>query len=143
MEKIFTKKLTKKGFTLAELLIVVAIIAVLVAIAAPLFTGALNDARKAVESANVRSVKGIATAEILGKWSTYGKTTDNKDANCWTVSATWTEKGEIKITGIKQSAEESPEAYDGDVAKSGDIYTLTGMKLTGIKVESGSPGVGG
>ncbi|MEG1429394.1 MAG: prepilin-type N-terminal cleavage/methylation domain-containing protein, partial [Hydrogenoanaerobacterium sp.] len=38
----------KKGFTLAELLIVVAIILVLVAIAIPLFTSATESANKAV-----------------------------------------------------------------------------------------------
>ncbi|MEG2851211.1 MAG: prepilin-type N-terminal cleavage/methylation domain-containing protein, partial [Raoultibacter sp.] len=36
----------KKGFTLAELLIVVAIILVLVAIAIPVFTGAMDSANK-------------------------------------------------------------------------------------------------
>ncbi len=49
------KKLNKKGFTLAELLIVVAIIAVLVAIAIPVFTGATNRAEVAKDIANVRS----------------------------------------------------------------------------------------
>ena len=48
-------KLNKKGFTLAELLIVVAIIAVLVAIAIPVFTAQLNKARLATDTANVRS----------------------------------------------------------------------------------------
>ena len=38
----------KKGFTLAELLIVVAIIAVLVAISIPIFTSQLKKARLAV-----------------------------------------------------------------------------------------------
>ena len=39
------KKLNKKGFTLAELLIVVAIIAVLVAISIPIFTTQLNKSK--------------------------------------------------------------------------------------------------
>lgn len=45
----------KKGFTLAELLIVVAIIAVLVAISIPIFTSQLEKSREAVDLANVRS----------------------------------------------------------------------------------------
>ena len=50
------KKLTnKKGFTLMEMLIVVAIIAVLVAIAIPAFGGALTKAKEATDVANIRA----------------------------------------------------------------------------------------
>ena len=48
-------KKNNKGFTLAELLIVVAIIAVLVAIAIPVFTSQLEKSREATDLANVRS----------------------------------------------------------------------------------------
>ncbi|MBQ7692262.1 MAG: prepilin-type N-terminal cleavage/methylation domain-containing protein [Oscillospiraceae bacterium] len=48
-------KKNNKGFTLAELLIVVAIIAVLVAIAIPVFTTQLEKSREATDLANVRS----------------------------------------------------------------------------------------
>lgn len=57
----------KEGFTLAELLIVVAIILVLVAIAIPVFTGALASAEKAVDEANMRSVKSEAVLEYTIK----------------------------------------------------------------------------
>ena len=46
---------SKKGFTLAELLIVVAIIAVLVAIAIPVFASELEKSREATDAANIRS----------------------------------------------------------------------------------------
>lgn len=50
------KKLqSKKGFTLMEMLIVVAIIAVLVAIAIPVFNGALTKSKEAADVANVRA----------------------------------------------------------------------------------------
>ena len=55
------KKLNKKGFTLAELLIVVAIIAVLVAISIPVFSSQLEKSREAVDAANLRA----AYAEVL------------------------------------------------------------------------------
>ena len=45
----------KKGFTLAELLIVVAIIGVLVAISIPIFTSQLEKSRDAVTLSNIRA----------------------------------------------------------------------------------------
>ena len=59
------KKNNKKGFTLAELLIVVAIIAVLVAVAIPIFSAQLEKSKKAVDEANIRSAYGEAMATYL------------------------------------------------------------------------------
>lgn len=60
------KKLTnKKGFTLAELLVVVAIIAVLVAVSIPIFTSKLEKAREATDIANMRAAKAAAVTEYL------------------------------------------------------------------------------
>lgn len=65
------KKLTnKKGFTLMEMLIVVAIIAVLVAIAIPTFNGALTKAKESADVANVRA--------LYAEWQ-LAMLTDNKD----------------------------------------------------------------
>lgn len=61
------KKLNKKGFTLAELLIVVAIIAILVAVSIPIFTSKLNDAREATDQANGRAAKAAAVTEYLNE----------------------------------------------------------------------------
>ncbi len=55
----------KKGFTLAELLIVVAIIAVLVAVAIPVFTAQLNKAKYATDVANARAVYAELTADFV------------------------------------------------------------------------------
>lgn len=51
----FCAERKKAGFTLAELLIVVAIIAVLVAISIPVFSAQLHKARVATDWANIRS----------------------------------------------------------------------------------------
>lgn len=58
-------KKNNKGFTLAELLIVVAIIAVLVAIAIPIFSAQLEKAREATDAANIRSAYAEAMVEAL------------------------------------------------------------------------------
>ncbi len=55
----------KKGFTLAELLVVVAIIGVLVAVSIPIFTAQLRKARLATNQANARAAYAAATAALL------------------------------------------------------------------------------
>ncbi len=60
-------KTNKKGFTLAELLIVVAIIAVLVAIAIPVFTSQLEKAREATDAANIRAKYAELMADQLSE----------------------------------------------------------------------------
>ncbi len=64
------KKLNKKGFTLAELLIVVAIIGILVAISIPIFTSQLRKARLATNQANARAAYAAAVADRLDKETT-------------------------------------------------------------------------
>lgn len=59
------KKNNKKGFTLAELLIVVAIIAVLVAIAIPVFTSRLEQSRETTDIANLRSAYAAGQVAAL------------------------------------------------------------------------------
>ena len=59
------KKNNKNGCTLAELLIVVAIVAVLVAIAVPVFTAQLDRARLSTATANARSIYAEYVAECM------------------------------------------------------------------------------
>ena len=58
-------KKNEKGFTLMEMLIVVAIIAVLVAIAIPTFNSSLNKAKAATDAANICAGYASTMMKIL------------------------------------------------------------------------------
>ena len=96
------KKLRKneKGFTLAELLIVVAIIGVLVAISIPIFTSQLEKAREATDLANIRSAYAECSAAVL----TETEASTNTDATKGVVvtvdgtSKAVTAKRDVKLT---------------------------------------------
>ncbi len=61
------KRLNKKGFTLIEMLVVIAIIAVLVAIIIPVVVSSTDKAEAAVDAANLRSVLGQANSLLMTK----------------------------------------------------------------------------
>lgn len=71
-------KKNEKGFTLMEMLIVVAIIAVLVAIAIPTFNSSLNRAKTATDAANIRA--GYATVMMTLLQADTGDTTNKIEA---------------------------------------------------------------
>ena len=75
------KKNNKKGFTLAELLIVVAIIAVLVAVAIPVFTTQLEKSRDTTSLANIRSAYAEAQASYLTEVESDKNVKVNKTGN--------------------------------------------------------------
>ena len=64
-----------KGFTLMEMLIVVAIIAILVAIAIPVFTSQLNRAKVEADVANIRSGYAVVAVEVMTDTSIDNSTT--------------------------------------------------------------------
>ena len=86
------KKLNnKKGFTLMEMLIVVAIIAVLVAIAIPVFNGALTKSKEAADVANIRALYaewqvGILTENIPADKAAFLAAPDNNGATEFTFN---------------------------------------------------------
>ena len=105
------KRNNKKGFTLAELLIVVAIIAVLVAVAIPVFTTQLEKSRQAVDEANVRSAYGEAMASYLSDPDTASGTVTLAG-----VSYTWEYDDGMEISTTTQGKSEKYKSgitYDG------------------------------
>lgn len=57
----------KKGFTLIEMLIVVAIIAILIAVSIPMIANSLDRARHATDAANERSAKAEMVVQYLAE----------------------------------------------------------------------------
>lgn len=57
--------MNKKGFTLIEMLVVIAIIAVLVSIIVPVVSNATTKAKAATDAANLRSVAASAAIDWL------------------------------------------------------------------------------
>ncbi len=108
------KKNNNKGFTLMEMLIVVAIIAVLVAIAIPVFTNQLEKAREATDAANIRSAyaevmacaltdASVDDAKVNGvvKGGTDGAYTYSKDVVAVQKQKGWQNTSITEIAGIK------------------------------------------
>ena len=115
----------KKGFTLAELLIVVAIIAVLVAISIPIFSAQLEKAREATDLANVRAAYAQVMVDALDDSSTTH--TDN--------GVTFTISG---ASGSKQVS-----AVVNLVQKQADWQTTGADEAVAGIGSSGEPSVGG
>ena len=114
-------KKNKKGFTLAELLIVVAIIAVLVAISIPIFNAQLEKSREAVDAANIRAAYAEAMSDYLANDSqTATATVDEvkQHTDTWTITPDWPDNLGV-VPGIK----------------TGDTVTITVVPPTGSATE--------
>ncbi len=96
----------KNGFTLAELLIVVAIIGVLVAISIPIFSSQLEKSREATDLANLRSayaqVAAAANSDPSHSWcvTVKLKQTDKQ----WNTNIANTSVGGMPVSKIYISA---------------------------------------
>ena len=82
------KLLNKKGFTLMEMMIVIAIIVILVAISIPAFSGALDKANVATDAANLRAAKAAVIAYELDGSDANGKVYDVVSGEIITKPAT-------------------------------------------------------
>ena len=112
----------KKGFTLAELLVVVAIIGVLVAVSIPIFTAQLEKAKLATNQANARAAKAAVVAEMISSSRNNGKAT-------YTVSTA--KIGSITDAGSGNlSIEADPSEWEIDSISNSKLKTDTAKTWT-------------
>lgn len=121
------KKLNKKGFTLAELLVVVAIIGVLVAISIPIFTSQLEKSRDAVTMANVRAAYAEASAAKLTEAD--GGTDVKYNADGSVTVTNIVVKGQDG-DGAAFTGTQLPFSVDADLAKALDNGSSVNVKFS-------------
>lgn len=122
-------KKNNKGFTLAELLIVVAIIAVLVAIAVPVFNTQLEKSREATDMSNVRAAYAEVVTEYLSSGANaakYASVTAKQVQNSWQN----TENGKLwtRINGQEHSI-----SFDAVVAPNKYLVTISSKGSVDVK----------
>jgi len=129
-------KNNKKGFTLAELLIVVAIIAVLVAIAIPVFTAQLEKSRESVDLSNIRSYYAEIVPAILT--GDLDDSTDTITIQGKTVTTTG-----AKAAGAYQDFTVTVPLATGDVKQSvAQWQTTTDLQIGGTTINTNQDMVG-
>jgi len=125
------KKNNNKGFTLAELLIVVAIIAVLTAIAIPVFTSQLEKSREATDMANVRS----AYANIVSQYLTNADTGYSMTVSAQQTQSEWQNSENGHLT-IQVDGKESK--IDFDPVLKGGTYNVAIDKDGSVTIGAGT-----
>ena len=128
------KKLMKKeeGFTLAELLIVVAIIAVLVAVSIPIFTAQLEKSRESTDMANLRAAKAAAVSALLTDEGPLVTVTNGtrKLNTCYYDAPTGTLVGTEPTTGCGKGTNSQPNSSYDEYKQ----YGYDGTKVAGENI---------
>ncbi len=121
-------KKNNKGFTLMELLIVIAIIVVLVAIAIPVFNAQLEKAREATDMANIRAAYAEVSVDLISN----DASTATKDVAATQTKDAWQTKGDaetVKIGG--QDVAASTTGWTVAVNDTSDAVTITANTAAG------------
>ncbi len=110
-------KKNNKGFTLAELLIVVAIIAVLVAVAIPVFTNSLDKAKQAADEANIRAAYAEASSDYILEGAF------DSSYVCGGITCTASASGSAITITVASGAGQQSDAYKNGVSYTDGVFT--------------------
>lgn len=129
----------KKGFTMMEMLIVVAIIAILIAVSVPIFTSQLDTAKKNTDMANQRAAKAVAAATYLTDESTTAGKTYIYDAGEGILVETGSSSKADEVTAYSKSLKDA-EVLEITINSSGEIYMgwITAAKNPDALTENGT-----
>ena len=128
------KKLNKKGFTLAELLVVVAIIGVLVAISIPIFTSQLEKAREATDAANLRAAYATASAQVLEteKGASAGPVAMHQATGGFATDVKNSSIGGVALSGISADSAVSGKSLYVNVSTDGKVTITESASFTKV-----------
>ena len=121
-------KMNKKGFTLIEMLVVIAIIAILVAIVIPVVGNSTEKAKEAKDAANIRSaIAEVTTAALSGTYTGPKTVTMTQNGAFDTMASDLTEIGGYAISDFSgvSSVEVSFDATNNKIVVKAGANTLT------------------
>lgn len=129
---------SKKGFTLVELMIVVVIMAILVAVAVPIYSAVTKKAKIKTCSANQREIQGQVNSAFLGDLIGFAENQNTLEFTLKTdakgETATWT-GAPTNFADMFQKVPMCPEK-NGEITVTVTKITAAGADEGGVKIET-------
>ncbi len=123
------KRLNKKGFTLVEIIVVLVIIAILVAIAAPAMTGYIKDAKEKAVLTEARAALTAVQAQAAQNYATGDVSMDATKADAAYKTLTGSTKGTVTAATVNSSGKVTVFTFTLD-NKTASITSDGGLAIT-------------